>query len=181
MAYAPMVLSTDFLDDCLEQRKLVRPEDYILRDPEGEKRHSLKLKDVSKRAKANKGRLLRGQAVYCTEHVYGGFDTYKSIIQANGGRGLLYRARAGSITSAKAGYLDSTDDDDEPEEPEHVYLISGGKAEEQKLWPKFSQMVESIWKVPRIVRTDWMLDLALSQEIRWDESYEVTPDAEGDD
>ena len=175
-----MVLSTDFLDKCLEQRKLVRPEDYLLKDPEGEKRHSLRLKDVSKRAKANKGRLLRGQTVYCTEHVYGGFDTYKSIIQANGGRGMLYRARAGSLTSAKAGYVDNPNGEEEPEEPENVYLISGGKPEEQKLWPKFSQMAEAIGKVPRIVRTDWMLDLALSQEIRWDESYEVTPDVGAD-
>lgn len=174
IAHSPMVLTTGFIEDCIEQAKKLRPEDYVLKDLEGESRHHLTLAGVAARAHTNKGHLLRGQNIYCTEHIYGGFETYKSIVEANGGRCLLYRARAGSITTRKVGSLDGEDEDEQLEEPEYMYLISGPKPEEQRLWPKFRQMVEAIGKRPRIVRTDWMLDLALSQQApQWSESYEV--------
>ncbi|MCJ1475932.1 hypothetical protein MMC13_004596 [Lambiella insularis] len=175
IAHSPMVLSTAFIDACIEQTKHVRPEDYRLNDLEGESRHRLTLAGVTARANANKGHLLRGQNIYCTEHIYGGFDTYKSIVEVNGGRCLLYRARAGSVTTGRVGACNGVDEDEHVEEPEYIYLISGPKPEEQRLWPKFRQMVEAIGKLPRIVRTDWMLDLALSQQApQWNESYEVT-------
>ena len=82
---------------------------------------------------------------------------------------MLYRARAGSIASAR---VDSVDEE-EGEEPDYIYLISGAKPEEQRLWLKFRQMVTAVGKLPRIVRTDWMLDLALSQQVQWGDTYEV--------
>lgn len=61
----------------------------------------------------------------------------------------------------------------EGEEPEYVYLISGLKPEEKRLWGKFRSMVQMVGKVPRIAKTDWMLDLALRQEGRWREEYDM--------
>lgn len=174
MAHAPMILSTEFVKDSLDRNEKLNPRSYILKDREGEKNYDLKLSEVGKRAKANKGRLLGSQSIYCTEDIAGGFDTYKSIITANGGRCLLYRARAGSITSAKAGGLESADDEEELEDPEYVYLISGTTPGEVKLWPKFRSMVQGIGRIPRIVKSAWMLDLALRQEIRWTDEYELT-------
>ncbi|MCJ1433955.1 hypothetical protein MMC27_003320 [Xylographa pallens] len=170
ISHAPIVLSTDFLEACLEADKFLAPDAYPLHDPDGEARHNLTLSTVATRARTNDGHLLRGQAIYCTEHIYGGFDTYKAIVEANGGKCMLYRARAGSIAGARVGSVD----EEESEEPDYLYLISGVKPEEQRLWPKFKQMVTAVGKLPRIVRTDWMLDLALSQQAQWDDTYEVT-------
>ncbi|MCJ1284791.1 hypothetical protein MMC26_004127 [Xylographa opegraphella] len=174
ISHAPIILSTDFLEACLDANKLLAPEVYPLHDAEGEARHNLTLTAVTARARTNDGHLLRGQAIYCTEHIYGGFDTYKAIVEVNGGKCMLYRARAGSIVAAKVGSLDEEEEEEGSEELEYIYLISGVKPEEQRLWPKFRQMVTAVGKLPRIVRTDWMLDLALSQQARWEDTYEVT-------
>lgn len=168
MARAPIVLSADFVDQCLAQNKVLRADDYILNDVDGEKRLGFKLADATTRAKENKGRLLRGYNIYCTEVIRGGFDSYKSIIEANGAKCMLYRGRAGSIAASRAG---GGDDDYDDVEEEYMYLISGVSPEEKKLWPKFRTMVQGVGKVPRIVRSDWMLDLALRQEVRWLDVY----------
>lgn len=169
MARAPIVLSTDFVDQCLAQNKMLRADDYILNDVDGEKRLGFKLADAIARAKENKGRLLRGYNIYCTENIRGGFDSYKSIIEANGAKCMLYRGRAGSIAASRTAAGDGNEDVAE----EYAYLISGVSPEEKKLWPKFRTMVEGVGKVPRIVRSDWMLDLALRQEVRWLDGYEL--------
>ena len=174
MAYAPVLLSTQFVDECLIQNTLLPLQDYQLKDTDGESRHQVNLAEVTARAKANKRRLLHNEVIYCTEHVHGGFDAYKSIIDANGGKCLLYRARAGSIIPSKLG--DATDAAKEPgkKELDHVYLISGVTPKDVKLWPKFRDMVLSIGKSPRIVKNDWILDVALTQEMRWNGNHEIT-------
>ncbi len=174
MARAPKVLSTDFVDQCLAQNKMLPPNDFILNDVEGEKRLGFKIADATTRAKENKGRLLRGYTIYCTENIRGGFDSYKSIVEANGGKCLLYRARAGSIAASRA---DGGEENKDYAEAEYVYLVSGASPEEKKLWPKFRTMVKGVGKVPRIVGSDWMLDLALRQEVRWLNGYELVDGA----
>ena len=169
MAHAPIVISTDFVDQCLTQNKKLSPDHFALSDVEGEKRLGFTIADATSRAKENKGRLLRGYTIYCTENIRGGFESYKSIVEANGAKCMLYRARAGSI-AARTGLFDETEDG---EEAGYVYLISGASPEEKKLWPKFRTMVLGVGKRSRIVRSDWMLDLALRQEVRWLESYEL--------
>ena len=169
MAHAPVVISTDFVDHCLARNKLLSLDNFALNDVEGEKRLGFTIADATTRAEENKGRLLRGYTIYCTENIRGGFESYKSIVEANGAKCMLYRARAGSI-AARTGPFDETEDN---EEAEYVYLISGASTEEKKLWPKFRTMVQGVGKRPRIVRSDWMLDLALRQEVRWLDSYEL--------
>ena len=173
LAHAPVVLSTKFVDDCLSENKLLDPEDYLLEDTEGEKKMNFKLSDALARAQKNKGKLLRGYSIYCTEFVHGGFDTYKSIVETNGGKCLLYRARAGTGSMLRAG-LDEDSDASESSQPEYVYLISGKTPEEGKLWPKFRQMVESMGKIPVVAANDWMLNMALSQEMHWHDDYALT-------
>ena len=173
LAHAPVILSTDFVDQCLAMNKRLPAEEFPLNDTEGENRLGFKIADALKRAETNKGRLLHGYSIYCTENIHGGFDTYKSIIEINGGKCLLYRARAGSNTSSRAGGVDA-DEGSEPDTPEYVYLISGITREEGKVWPKFRQMVHGTGLVPRIVKTDWMLDLALSQKVVWADTYALT-------
>ena len=171
MARGPTVLSTNFIDQCLLQGTRLRPEDYLLKDANGEQRLGFKITDATAKAKANKGRLLHGYTIYCTENIRGGFDSYKSIAEANGSTCRLFRARVGSTITSRAGGSDETDD--EEEEEEYVYLVSGASPEEKKVWPKFRTMVHGAGKVPKVVRSDWMLDLALRQEVRWLDGYEL--------
>lgn len=174
VAYAPAVLSADYVEQCLAKNEKLPPEDFPLKDVEGEKRLGFKLSDAIKRAKANKHQLLQDFTIYCTENIRGGFDTYKSIVEVNGGKCMLYRARAGSIMSARDGSLDGSSEGTGPAKEESVYLMSGTTSDEARLWPKFRQVVQGIGKVPRIVRTDWILDLALSQQSHWQADWELT-------
>lgn len=173
LAHAPIILSTDFVNDCLSQNKRLEPENYLLQDTESEKRMGYKLSDSLVRAKSNKGQLLRGYSIYCTELIHGGFETYKSIAEVNGGKCLMYRARAGFTATLRAG-LDEEGDDFEASSPGYVYLISGTTPEEAKLWPKFRQMIDGMGKNPLVVRHDWIVDLALSQKHQWRDSYNLT-------
>lgn len=168
-----MIISTEFVDDCLAKDEWRDPEDYILNDSAGEQRMGFKLSEAVSRAKNHRGQLLRGVPVYCTETVKGGFDVYKSIIEANGGKCLLYKGRAGSNAASRAGGEDDDVDAMDTDEPEYLYLISGHMPAEKALWPKFRQLVQGTGKLPRIVCTDWLLNSALRQELHWDEVYEL--------
>lgn len=172
LAHAPVILSTDFVDACLSEGKVMDPQDYLLADADGERRQGSTLAAVMARAKDNKGMMLRGYSFYVTETVHGGFDTYKSIVMANGGKCMLYRGRAPS--TIRAG-LEDESDASESGQPENVYLVSGTTPEEGKLWPRFRQMVEGMGKTPMIVRTEWLLYMALTQDKdRWFDEYSLT-------
>lgn len=171
LAHGPIVISEKFVDDCLTTGGHRDAEDYLLKDNDFEKRMGYKLSDALLRAKENKGLLLKGHTIYVTEGVHGGFETYKSIIEVNGGKCLMYRARA--ATTLRPGMDDDTDET-ESNQPEFVYLVSGQTHEEAKLWPKFKQMVEAAAKNPRVVRNDWLLNTALSQQRHWEDFYALT-------
>jgi hypothetical protein len=163
LAYAPLVISTKFIDACLSQDELVEPEEFVLQDEENEEKLGISLNDSRKRAKRNDGRLLGGRSVYCMENVPGGFDTFKAIVEANGGLCMLWKARKGTtVPAGRAGSEDSTD----AEEIQEVCLLSDESKENHGLWQKFREMVEKCGKVPKIVKTDWLLETAMSQELR---------------
>ncbi|KHJ33684.1 putative brct domain-containing protein [Erysiphe necator] len=162
IAFGPVVVSTDFLDACLESKDTPDVCDYLLNDLENEKRFGVKLKDALARARENKHNLLRNVPIYCTEVVPNTPETYKDIVEANGGTFGIFRGR--QIIKKK-----NPKDDDEPAEP--VYLISGTIKQEKNLWPKFAKMAREGNMIPRIVITEWLLDTAMAQELRWDIKY----------
>ncbi|KAI9840685.1 MAG: hypothetical protein M1837_001361 [Sclerophora amabilis] len=188
LASSPVVLSTSFIDYCLDQEELPpKNEKFLLKDPSSEKRHGFVLAAALKKAKANKRRLFRGISVYCTPNVHGGFETYKAIVAANGGTCQLFRARPGSVSSraalTAAAVRDVNDDDgedadelttDEEDEnalEEAVYLLSGDSQEDRKFWVKFRQMARENARKPLIVRTEWLLDSAMAQEVKEGRKY----------
>jgi hypothetical protein len=57
--------------------------------------------------------------------------------------------------------MSATDDENQNE----VYLISAPDPENARLWAKFRAMAEGSRKIPRIVRTDWLLETAMHQKI----------------
>ncbi len=162
LASGATILSSDFIDTCLEHGEMPAVEDFFLRDTTNEKRFKLKLKDAVKRAKINSRRLLEDVAVCCTAEINNGPETFKAIVEANGGTFYVYRGRGSFVVK---------NDGDEDDETEPIYLLSGTQPEEKKLWPKFEKMARDGGMVPRIVVTEWLLDTAMSQEMKWDDNY----------
>lgn len=137
---------------------------FLLNDHDNEKRFKLRLRDAVARAKANKRSLLRRVPVYCTADIANGPETYKAIVEANGGIFHVYRARGGST-------IKPTSPAEDEGEPEPVYLITGPRPEERRLWPKFEEMAVAGNMIPRIVNSEWLLDVAMSQQLKWSEKY----------
>ena len=171
LAHGPVVLTSDYVEQCLAQNTKLNPEDFLMKESEEDMEKDYNLAESRARAKVNKCRLLRGYSIYCTAAVRGGFDVYKDIVTENGGDCMLYKARASSTTLV----LPDADREPESSSPDYLYLISGTTPEEAKLWPKFKQMAQSKGRVGRVVNNNWILDAAIRQEIRWDESYELSP------
>ena len=164
LATGPTIVSSNFIDICLQEGEVPPVEKFPLRDHENEKRFGLKLKDVIARARANKRSLLRRVPIYCTAEVNNGPETYKAIVESNGGMFSVYRARGGPT-------IKPTSPEEDEGEPDPVYLISGLRPEERRLWPKFAEMAKAGNMIPRIVSPEWILDVAMSQQLKWHEKY----------
>lgn len=163
-----MVLSTDFIDACLEADRLLDPEDFLLDDKENEKKLGVKLKVSRERAEKNQNQLLKGLSIYCAESIHGGFETFKTIIDANGGQCMLWRNRKNTINSStRAGSEANADCEDSV-----IYLLSDKKQENQPLWDRFKEMAESNGKTPWIVSPDWLLESAMSQKLLPPQPYD---------
>lgn len=98
-------------------------------------------------------------------------ETFEAIAKANGATFAVYKNRGvGGIKPVKPG------EDDGPAEP--VYLLTGTRPEERKLWPKFEDMAKAGNMIPRIVSTKWLLDVAMSQDVKWSEDYLIQNQAD---
>lgn len=176
LAYAPVIASTDFISSCLQQDKLLDPADFPLVDKENEKRYSFSLSKAAGNAKKNKNKLLHGYRIFCIEDIRGGFDAFKSIVEANGGECLLFRGRLALANHSRREESDDEEseieDDDEPGRNE-VFLLSSAEPKHARLWPRFRQVAGDIKKIPRIIRVDWLLDMAMSQDLRAVDEYEL--------
>ncbi|KEF56218.1 uncharacterized protein A1O9_07799 [Exophiala aquamarina CBS 119918] len=168
LAYAPMVLSTDFIDSCLKADRLLDPRGFELDDKQNEKRLGVSLKLSRDRAKKNQNRLLQGLSIYCAESIHGGFETFKAIVEANGGRCMLWRNRKSAMMpSTRAESEASTDTDDSV-----VYLLSD-KEGNKSLCDRFRDMALKSRKTPRIIDPDWLIESAMSQKLLPTATYDV--------
>ena len=170
LAYAPTVISTDYIDACVERDEFLNPDKFLLKDQVNEKKLGVSLLMSHSRATENQNKLLRGRTIYCVENIHGGFETFRSIAEANGGQCLLYRGRhINMIPSTRAGSENSVDADVQHE----VYLLSGPGPENRRLWSKFREMAEHSRKSARIVTTEWLLETAMCQTIKPIANYEL--------
>lgn len=178
LAYAPTITSVDFVTSCLQQDELLDPTDFPLVDKANEAKFNFSLAKAAENAKRNKNKLLKGYRVYCVDDIRGGFDAFKSIVDTNGGECLLFRGRLALATQSRREESDDDEsevDDDEPGSKE-VFLLSSAEPRHARLWPRFRQVAGDIKKTPRIVSVDWLLDMAMSQELRAAENYEISED-----
>ncbi|KAG9254638.1 uncharacterized protein F5Z01DRAFT_83660 [Emericellopsis atlantica] len=167
LARGPTVINSAFIEEALETGNLPDPKNFILKDAKYEKEHKVKLDQSVIRAKANKGRLLRGVPVYCTDSISHGPETYQTIAQANGAIWLVYRARSGTTIKP------TTAEEDGGAPPDPVYLLSTANPAERQLWPRFREMAKKGNMEPRIVAPQWLLDVAMAQENRFDDQFLV--------
>ncbi|KAH7319810.1 BRCT domain-containing protein [Stachybotrys elegans] len=165
LARGPKVISSTFVEKALEMGELPDVDEFLLQDKESETRYNFKLQTSVARAKSHCGKLLWGIPIYCTEKVRNGPDSYRSIAQANGAIFKLYRARSGVTIKP------TTAEEDGNAPPEPVYLLSGVSHEEKNLWAKFKDMAEKGHMEPRIVAPDWLLDVAMAQQVRFDSKF----------
>lgn len=165
LARGAQVISSTFIDKILETGKVPDVEKFLLKDKEAESKFNFKLITSVARAKANRGKLLQGVPVYCAESIRNGSDSYRSIAEANGAIFKIYRARSGTTIKP------TTAEEDGHAPPEPVYLLSGASPEERKLWSKFEDMAKKGNMEPRIVTPDWLLDVAMAQQVRFDPKF----------
>jgi hypothetical protein len=165
LARGPEVISSTFIDACLDTGKRQDPADFPLEDKSNEKRFDVKLSTSVARARANRGRLLQAVPVYCTADIKNGCENYQTIAEANGAIFKIYRARSGTTIKP------TTAEEDGGAPPEPVYLLSTNTPGEKALWPKFEKMARDGHMEPRIVAPDWLLDVAMKQELTFDSKH----------
>ncbi|KAL5611719.1 hypothetical protein BROUX41_000706 [Berkeleyomyces rouxiae] len=163
LARGPTLINTSFIDSVLDQDTLLDPADFLLKDEEYEKANHVNLQEAVARARANKGRLLNGVPIFCSDYVANGKDTYRAIAEANG---ATWRE-----LTARNVIRPSKDDADEDGALEPVYLLSSNSPKEQRLYTRFVDMAVNGNMEPRIVLTEWLLAVAIRQEMIWDEKY----------
>lgn len=162
-----IVLSSTWIEQCLDTKQVPDPEEYILRDKENEKRFGLKLEASIRRAQENNGQLLSGIPIYCTAGIKNGTESYQAIAEANGAIFMVYGPRSGST-------IRPTNPEDDEGGPDPVYLLSTSTPEEKKLWKRFEEMARRGNMEPRVVASDWLLDVVMKQEVSFDKKYLVT-------
>ncbi|KAF4972278.1 hypothetical protein FSARC_1114 [Fusarium sarcochroum] len=167
LARGPTVVSSTFVERALETGEQPDVDDFILKDTEAETRYNVDLETSVARAKSNRCKLLVGVPIYCTEKIRNGPDSYKAIAEANGATFKLYRARSGTTIRP------TTAEEEGNAPPEPVYLLSSSGHDERPLWNRFREMARKGNMEPRIVAPDWLLDVAMAQQVRFDDKFLV--------
>ncbi|XXG95964.1 regulator of Ty1 Transposition [Hypoxylon texense] len=161
------IVSSSWIEECLDTKQTPSPEDYVLKDKENEKKFGITLAKSVRQARKNNGKLLWNTPIYCTASIKNGPDGYRAIAEANGAIFMMYSARSGTT-------IKPTQPEEDEGGPDPVYLLSNPSPEEKKLWPKFTDMAIKGNMEPRIVAADWLLDVVMKQEVFFDEKYLVT-------
>jgi hypothetical protein len=178
LACAPTLVSTTYLDTALKNGKLPAPEKHLLEARDFEETNGFRMDEATARAKQNKHRLLKDWTIFCTQNVAGGFDTYKDIIEANGGKCAMWKGRTMSITASKRPNNSATEESQNQKEDEGdvLYLISEPDKKEFANWTKFRELAKKHDMIPRIVKTEWILCVAMAQYVHWKEEWELSED-----
>jgi hypothetical protein len=170
LAYGPDVLSTSFLDKALEGKEIPDFDDHRLVDSVNEKKMGVSIEASLARAHENKHKLLHGWQIFCTEKIPGGFETYRAIIEANGGSCIAFNRKT-KMAVRKRDLNENVPAQNLDDETNTLYLVSGGSIEESDLRTSFRRMAEKAEMEPRIVKLDWILGVAMNQKMVWKDEW----------
>lgn len=185
LAAAPLVVNTEWLDTCLRNNRVPKEGTHVLQDRDEEDRLGFRLDESLERAEKNKGKLLRGWQIFCTENVPGGWEIFKTIIEANGGVCSLYRGRV-AMNASKRTFSRETQEDQAiadhqgEDEGDTLYLISSDGKKDRDLWEKFRNLAKKEDMVPKIVTSDWLLQVTMSQKVEPAGKWEHPPEGNDD-
>ncbi|KAG9122115.1 hypothetical protein FRC07_001643 [Ceratobasidium sp. 392] len=79
------VVSMKWIQESISTGKLLRESEYILKDPENEKKYQFSLAESIRRIEANGGKLLKGHTFYLTEKLGVEIKTLQRVVEASGG------------------------------------------------------------------------------------------------
>jgi hypothetical protein len=179
LACGPTLVSTSYLDFALKNNKLPPAEKHLLQARDFEEANNFRLSEALERAKQNKHRLLKDWTIFCTERVGGGFETYRDIVEVNGGKCVQWKGRPTTISASKR-ILNTSDKEvsqnQVEDEGDVLYLISDADKKEFTFWTKFRELAKKHDMIPRIVKTEWLLSVAMTQYVHWDPKWELTED-----
>jgi hypothetical protein len=168
LAYGPTIISTSFLDECLDGKSgPPEPADHLLDDAAGETKLGCSLTEATARAADNGRKLFKGWQIFVTEEVNGGFDTYRGIVETNGGMCLPYQQKTHMKVSRYAREADSQNSAEE----DRLFLVSGTSTQERTLWGGFRAMAKEADMAPKIVSTDWLLGVTMAQQVLWRDEW----------
>lgn len=199
------IVNTTWVDACLALPKdagkdaVPDPEGYLLTDEEFETANGFRLADSLERARKRKESgapaLLARWRIWSMEAVRGGWESYKGIVEGNGGECLLWRGRSTDLNPrVKAGDEDTEDStyrtatsypaqpppeptseagDEAGDETDLCYLLSASDkgADETKLQEKFRKQAEKQSFRARVVSPDWLLHVAMKQALEWNDRW----------
>ncbi|KAF1968313.1 hypothetical protein BU23DRAFT_514751 [Bimuria novae-zelandiae CBS 107.79] len=180
LAEGPQLVNSEYLDYAIKHNKLPDAKTFPLDDRNFRKQHGIDLSDAITRAKQNKHRLLKDFTIFCTEKAK--FDVYKDIVAANGGKCLKWDNRTTSVSASKRkieSQPKEVSQNLEEDEGDVLYLISEPLKTEVKLWTKFRELAKKHDMVPRIVSTEWLLNVAMAQRMHWKGEWELSEDTVG--
>lgn len=163
------IVGPGWLHEILKQKTSVDPAEWRLKDAASESEYDIDLEQVVSRARGyrQRGGLLRGMTIYCSEHVEPSWAALKDIIARNGGKCLPYKGR-----ETKPPEPDSKDAKTKGDSSRScLYLITVEK--DQRIWSKFRHMAEENGYKPILVAVDWCLRVCMEQDLHtWNASWE---------
>ncbi|KAK6544439.1 hypothetical protein TWF694_001134 [Orbilia ellipsospora] len=162
LARAPIIVNSSWIEQCLKQKTIVDTKPYLLKDAEGEKKLNVKLSLSLERAKENEGKMLEGLSVYVTPGVSPSWETFKKIVEANGGTASLFKA------VKRGGIIENKD----VTTTKRLVLLTVVK--DDKLAVGFKKMAKEVGWDPIVYKTDWLLDVAMQQKLVWSDKYLVS-------
>ncbi|KAG5518424.1 hypothetical protein PMAC_002818 [Pneumocystis sp. 'macacae'] len=153
LAYAPKVLSINWIKMCIKEKKIIDESNYFLFDPQSEMKYNFKLVESLKRASENKHSLFKGYLFQISpgavSNYNNGIDTVKQIIEANGGVCVSTTSRRNEIEYE--GFL--------------VVLISNNLNDRAS--KNFIEKCKKTNQVPLIYNMEWVLTTVLRQELKF--------------
>ncbi|KAF2661310.1 hypothetical protein K491DRAFT_764955 [Lophiostoma macrostomum CBS 122681] len=175
LTYGPTLVSESYVAYALKHNKLPPPEKHLLHDPNFEDEYGCTLEKAVERAKQNQKRLLRDWTIFCSKDL-GPFDSYKAIIEANGGTLLAWNGRTTTATAGKRSLAaeQEVSQNQAEDEADVLYLISDGDSKHFQNWKKFRELAKKHDMTPRIVDKNWLTHVAMAQKIYWDPCWELT-------
>ncbi|KAI5123689.1 hypothetical protein M0805_001717 [Coniferiporia weirii] len=114
MATARFIVTEKWATDSAQAKRIMPPEEYFLNDPEGERKHNIKLSESLRRAQSSTRKLLEGHTFYFTKKLQQSdrFNTYKNVITSAGGKAVAQNPTVRILANHKDRHVLSVPEDD---------------------------------------------------------------------